>query len=52
MPSSIVARRSPSFVEDLLEVLPVIANDVDVARAHTTLLAAVRRAGRPEARTI
>ena len=36
-----------AFVEDLLEVLPVIAYDIDVARAHTTLLAAVRRAGRP-----
>ena len=36
-----------AFVEDLLEVLPVIAYDIDVARAHTTLLAAVQRAGRP-----
>jgi tRNA(fMet)-specific endonuclease VapC len=36
-----------AFVEDLLEVVPVIAYDIDVARAHTTLLAAVRRAGRP-----
>ncbi len=36
-----------AFAEDLLEVLPVIAYDVDVARAHTTLLAAVRRTGRP-----
>lgn len=36
-----------AFVEDLLEVLPVIAYDIDVARAHTALLAAVRRAGRP-----
>jgi tRNA(fMet)-specific endonuclease VapC len=36
-----------AFVEDLLEVLPVIAYDIDVARAHTTLLAVVRRAGRP-----
>lgn len=35
-----------AFVEDLLDVLPVIAYDIDVARAHTTLLAAVRRAGR------
>ncbi len=35
-----------AFVEDLLEALPVIAYDLDVARAHTALLAAVRRAGR------
>jgi tRNA(fMet)-specific endonuclease VapC len=36
-----------AFVEDLLEVLPVIGYDIDVARAHTTLLTAVCRAGRP-----
>jgi tRNA(fMet)-specific endonuclease VapC len=36
-----------AFVEALLEALPIIAYDLDVARAHTTLLAAVRRAGRP-----
>lgn len=36
-----------AFVEDLLEVLPLIVYDIDVARAHTALLAAVRRAGRP-----
>ncbi len=36
-----------SFVEDLLEVLPVIEYGLDVARVHTTLLAAVRRTGRP-----
>ncbi len=36
-----------AFVEDLLEVLPVIEYDLDVARVHTTLLAAVRRTGRP-----
>lgn len=28
-------------------MLPVIAYDIDVARAHTALLAAVRRASRP-----
>lgn len=36
-----------AFVDDLLDLLPVIAYDLDVARAHATLLAAVRRAGRP-----
>lgn len=36
-----------AFVEDLLEVLPVIEYGLDVARVHTTLLAAVRRTGRP-----
>ena len=36
-----------AFVDDLLEALPVIEYDIEVARAHSVLLAAVRRAGRP-----
>lgn len=36
-----------AFLDDLLETLPVIDYDIDVATAHTALLVAVRRAGRP-----
>jgi len=36
-----------AFYDDLLETLPVIDYDIDVAVAHTALLVAVRRAGRP-----
>lgn len=36
-----------AFYDDLLEALPVIDYDIDVAVAHTALLVAVRRAGRP-----
>lgn len=35
------------FVDELLAVLPVEPYDLDVARAHASLLADVRRAGRP-----
>ncbi len=36
-----------AFVDDLLGAFPVIHHDIDVATAHTALLVAVRRAGRP-----
>ena len=36
-----------AFVSDLVAALPVIAYDLAVAAAHTELLVAVRRAGRP-----
>ena len=36
-----------AFVEDVLSVLPVETYDVEVARAHATLLAHARRSGRP-----
>lgn len=36
-----------AFLDDLLETLPVIDYGIDVATAHTALLLAVRRAGRP-----
>jgi tRNA(fMet)-specific endonuclease VapC len=36
-----------AFLDDLLDALPVIGYDLDVATAHTALLVAVRRAGRP-----
>ena len=36
-----------AFLDDVLETLPVVDYDIDVATAHTTLLVAVRRAGRP-----
>ena len=39
------ARRA--FLNDLIETLPIIGYDLDVARAHTQLLVAVRKAGRP-----
>ena len=39
------ARRA--FVDDLVAALPIIDYDLDVARAHTQLLVAVRRSGRP-----
>ncbi len=39
------ARRA--FVDDLVASVPIIGYDLDVARAHTDLLVAVRRAGRP-----
>ena len=38
-----------AFLDDVLDALPVIGYDLDVANAHTTLLVAVRRAGRPRA---
>ena len=36
-----------AFLDDVLEALPIIAYDIDVATAHTALLVAERRAGRP-----
>ncbi len=36
-----------SFLREVLEVVPVIDYDVDVARAHAVLLVEVRRRGRP-----
>ena len=36
-----------AFLDDVLETLPVIDYDIDVATAHTILLVAVRRSGRP-----
>ena len=36
-----------AFLDDVLATLQVIDYGVDVARAHTALLVAVRRAGRP-----
>lgn len=39
------ARRA--FLDDLVDTLPIIGYDLDVARAHTKLLVAVRKAGRP-----
>jgi len=36
-----------AFLDDVLETLPVIGYDIDVATAHTTLLVSVHRAGRP-----
>jgi tRNA(fMet)-specific endonuclease VapC len=39
------ARRA--FLDDIVATLPILDYDLDVARAHATLLAAIRRAGRP-----
>jgi tRNA(fMet)-specific endonuclease VapC len=36
-----------AFLDELLETIPVIDYDIGVAAAHTALLVAVRRAGRP-----
>lgn len=36
-----------AFLDDVRDALPIIDYDIDVANAHTTLLVAVRRAGRP-----
>ena len=36
-----------SFLEDVLATLPILDYDLAVARAHTALLLAVRRSGRP-----
>lgn len=40
------ARRA--FLDDLIDTLPIIGYDLDVAYAHTQLLVAVRRVGRPQ----
>lgn len=39
------ARRA--FLDDLVDTLPIVGYDLEVARAHTQLLVAVRAAGRP-----
>ncbi|MDQ3312884.1 MAG: PIN domain-containing protein [Actinomycetota bacterium] len=39
------ARRA--FLDDIVDTLPVAGYDLEVARAHTKLLVAVRKAGRP-----
>jgi tRNA(fMet)-specific endonuclease VapC len=36
-----------AFVDEVLETVPVVAYDEQIARAHAELLVAVRRAGRP-----
>lgn len=36
-----------AFVNHLVENLPILGYDFDVARAHTELLVVVHRAGRP-----
>lgn len=36
-----------AFLDDIIATLPVITYDTDVARAHTQLLVAVRKTGRP-----
>ncbi len=36
-----------SFLDDLVASLPIVDYDLDVARAHTRLMVAVRKAGRP-----
>lgn len=36
-----------AFLDDIVETLPVISYDIDIARTHTQLLVAVRKAGRP-----
>ena len=36
-----------AFVRDVLEAVPIVTYDEEIARAHAELLVAVRRAGRP-----
>ena len=36
-----------AFLDDIVETLPVISYDIDIARTHTKLLVAARKAGRP-----
>lgn len=36
-----------AFLDDVVATLPIIDYDLDIARAHTRLLVAVRAAGRP-----
>ena len=36
-----------AFLDDVVATLPVIAYDLDVARTHTGLLVAIRKAGKP-----
>jgi tRNA(fMet)-specific endonuclease VapC len=39
--------RRQAFVDEIVDVLPILPYDLGVARSHAELLAAVRRAGRP-----
>jgi tRNA(fMet)-specific endonuclease VapC len=39
--------RRQAFVDEIVDVLPILPYDLGVARSHAGLLAAVRRAGRP-----
>jgi len=39
------ARRG--FLDDIVSTLPILGYDIEAARAHTKLLVAVRKAGRP-----
>lgn len=36
-----------AFLDDIVHTLPIIGYDLDVAHAHTQLLVAVRKVGRP-----
>jgi tRNA(fMet)-specific endonuclease VapC len=36
-----------TFLDDILSSLPVVGYDIEVARAHTSLLVAVSKSGRP-----
>jgi predicted nucleic acid-binding protein len=45
--SSALTRRRDAFVQEVLEAVPVISYDEEIAWTHTELLVAVRRAGRP-----
>lgn len=40
-------RTRKAFLDDIVETLPVISYDTHIARTHTQLLVAVRKAGRP-----
>jgi tRNA(fMet)-specific endonuclease VapC len=40
-------RTRRAFLDDIVDTLPVIGYDLDVAQAHTQLLVAVRGGGRP-----
>ena len=44
-------RRREQFVEAVIAAIPVVDYDLNVAAVHAKLLAAVRRQGRPRART-
>jgi tRNA(fMet)-specific endonuclease VapC len=40
-------RTRRTFLDDPIEALPIVGYDLDVARAHIQLLAAVRKSARP-----
>lgn len=40
-------RARKAFLDDIIETLPIVSYDIDIARTHTQLLVAVRKAGRP-----